>query len=62
MILSLKGLQVLCSQYFQVSEICLSIVHISKSIVKFVERFHYGIILATVRVLYNTRPVITMNK
>ena len=43
--LSLKGLQVLCSQYFQVLEICLSIVHISKTIVKFFERFHFGIIL-----------------
>ena len=45
MISSLKGLQVLCSQYFQVVEFCLSIVHISKTIVKFVEIFHFGIIL-----------------
>ena len=44
-LLCLKGLQVLCSQYFQVLEICLSIVHISKTIVKFFERFHFGIIL-----------------
>ena len=42
MILSLEGLQVLCSQYFQVLEICLSITHISKTIVKFFERFHFG--------------------
>ena len=28
MVSSLKGLQVLCSRYFQVLEICLSIVHI----------------------------------
>ena len=45
MILSLKGLQVLCSQYFQVLEICLSIAHISKMNVKFFERFQFGIIL-----------------
>ena len=45
MILSLKGLQVLCCQYFQVLEICLSIVHILKTIVKFFKRFHFGIIL-----------------
>ena len=45
MILNLKGFQVLCSQYFQVLEICLSIFHISKTIVKFFERFHFGIIL-----------------
>ena len=45
MILSLKGFQVLCSQYFQVLEICLFIVNISKMIVKFFERFHFGIIL-----------------
>ena len=48
MILSLKGLQVLCSQYFQVLEICLSIVHMSKTIVKFFERFHSGIILPVI--------------
>ena len=45
MILSLNALQVLCSQYFQVVEICLSIVHISKTIVTFFERSHFGIIL-----------------
>ena len=45
MVLSLKGLQVLCSQYFQVLEISLSIVHVSKAIVKFFERLHFGIIL-----------------
>ena len=45
MILSLKGLQVLCSQFFQVLEIFLSIVHISKTVVKFFERFQFGIIL-----------------
>ena len=45
MVLSLKGLQVLCSQYFQVLEIILSIVHVSKAIVKFFERLHFGIIL-----------------
>ena len=44
-ILRLKGLQVLCSQYFQGLEICLSIARISKTIVKFFERFHFGIIL-----------------
>ena len=42
MILNLKELQVLFSQYFQVLEICLSIVHISKTIF---ERFQFGIIL-----------------
>ena len=64
MILSLKGLQVLCSQYFQVLEICLSIVHISKTIVKFFERFHFGIILPVMlcKGMYNARYVITMNK
>ena len=45
MILNLKELQVLCSQYFQVLEICLSIACISKTIVNFFERFHFGIIL-----------------
>ena len=45
MILNLKGLQVLRPQYFQVLEICLSIVRISKTIVKFFERFYFGIIL-----------------
>ena len=45
MILSLKWLQVLCYQYFQVLEICLPIIHISKTIVKFFERFNFGIIL-----------------
>ena len=45
MILNLKELQVLCSQYFQVLEICLSIACISKMIFKFFKRFHYGIIL-----------------
>ena len=35
MILSLKGLQVLCSHNLQVLKICLSIVQISKTIVKF---------------------------
>ena len=45
MILSLNALQVLCSQYFQVLEIYLSIVHISKTIVTFFERSHFGIIL-----------------
>ena len=45
MILSLKGLQVSYSQYFQVLEICLSIVNISKTIITFFERFHFGIIL-----------------
>ena len=45
MILNLKGFQVLRSQYFQILEICFSIVHISKTIVKFFERFHFGIIL-----------------
>ena len=44
-ILRLKGLQVLCSQYFQGLEICLSIARISKTIVKFFERFHFGITL-----------------
>ena len=29
MILNLKGVQVLCSQYFQVLEICLSITHLA---------------------------------
>ena len=45
MILSLKGLRVLYSQYFQVLEICLSVVHVSKSIVKVFDGFHLGIIL-----------------
>ena len=45
MVLSLKGLRVLYSQYFQVLEVCLSIVHISKSFVKVFEGFHLGIIL-----------------
>ena len=45
MILTLKGLQVLRSKYFQVLEICLFIVHISKTIVKFFERLHFEIIL-----------------
>ena len=38
-------LQVLSFQYFQVLEIYLSLVHISKTIVKFFERFHFVIIL-----------------
>ena len=42
MILSLK---VSYSQYFQILEICLSIVNISKTIITFFERFHFGIIL-----------------
>ena len=45
MILSLKVLQVLCYQYFQVLEICLSIARISKTIVKFFEKFHFGIFI-----------------
>ena len=42
MILSLK---VSYSQYFHILEICLSIVNISKTIITFFERFHFGIIL-----------------
>ena len=43
-ILSLKWLQVLCSQYFQVLEICLSIAHIQKPLLNFLKD-HFGIVL-----------------
>ena len=43
-ILSLKWLQVLCSQYFQVLEICLSIAHIQRQLLIFLKD-HFGIVL-----------------
>ena len=52
MILSLKGLQVLCSQYFQVLDICLSIARISTHNINISRRI-FPLHMATAKIFSN---------